>query len=580
MSVAPASLLQVTYNEETTELGRTVGIVFVGYVLSMSLYGFTSYQLYVYFTTVLEERSIKRCVLIGFRFGCAQVHFYVVSQFPVALPAVKKASGPFCADNVLAVITIFLVHLAYSQRVRKFSDVLAAVLSVLSLVAVCLGVGPGFNELNGVAYLGVIGTCQVTTFVVAALTFVIILFCEDPVSSSKSNLAKRYDRMISVVFEKGAAAVVIQAGYLILFFSAPTDRFWIPFQFVSRRSDLPEVFFLSLVTLYINDGIREQRYVTYYNSQSRNSVSGFSAASNLKVPERRHNFSCYTSGDTHNNSTFVPKGASVFNISVTREQFIAVEPYIVFFIRTADAVDVETSKLVFCYPYLRVTRNRARPRSRLSTYGVPLSGSKGGVSLPSQNTNGGDCAGRARPDSTVGFGALGKRGRGIGRQCLKVTGRWQERLGCDGYQISPYHPIAVASLIAIHYLKGKPLIQRSYRNNVPASYVEHFLPLILEIEEGGQQVTPCFSSQGIPQTTESKILQEYVNATGNVVRSEILGAVKMKCYLSGMPELRLELNDKVMFESTSRSLSSFFVLRPSFLFLVPCYLLPVAKSND
>jgi AP-1 complex subunit mu len=44
-----------------------------------------------------------------------------------------------------------------------------------------------------------------------------------------------------------------------------------------------------------------------------------------------------------------------------------------------------------------------------------------------------------------------------------------------------------------------------------------------------------------------------VNAQGNVVRSEILGAVKMKCYLSGMPELRLGLNDKVMFETTGRA---------------------------
>ncbi|TIC72652.1 hypothetical protein E3Q00_03763 [Wallemia mellicola] len=105
---------------------------------------------------------------------------------------------------------------------------------------------------------------------------------------------------------------------------------------------------------------------------------------------------------------------------------------------------------------------------------------------------------------------------------------------------------------------------------------------------------------GHPQTTESKILQEYitqeshklevqarppmavtnavswrsegiryrknevfldvvesvnmlVNASGNVIRSEILGAVKMKCFLSGMPELRLGLNDKVMFETTGRT---------------------------
>lgn len=44
-----------------------------------------------------------------------------------------------------------------------------------------------------------------------------------------------------------------------------------------------------------------------------------------------------------------------------------------------------------------------------------------------------------------------------------------------------------------------------------------------------------------------------VNTSGTVIRSEILGAVKMKCYLSGMPELRLGLNDKVMFESTGKS---------------------------
>lgn len=105
---------------------------------------------------------------------------------------------------------------------------------------------------------------------------------------------------------------------------------------------------------------------------------------------------------------------------------------------------------------------------------------------------------------------------------------------------------------------------------------------------------------GHPQTTETKILQEYitqeshklevqarppiavtnavswrsegiryrknevfldivesvnllVSSTGNIVRSEVLGSVKMKCFLSGMPELRLGLNDKVMFETTGRT---------------------------
>lgn len=44
-----------------------------------------------------------------------------------------------------------------------------------------------------------------------------------------------------------------------------------------------------------------------------------------------------------------------------------------------------------------------------------------------------------------------------------------------------------------------------------------------------------------------------VGANGNVLHSEINGAVKMKSYLSGMPELKLGLNDKLMFEATGRS---------------------------
>ena len=101
---------------------------------------------------------------------------------------------------------------------------------------------------------------------------------------------------------------------------------------------------------------------------------------------------------------------------------------------------------------------------------------------------------------------------------------------------------------------------------------------------------------GFPQTTEPRILQEYItqethalevaprppmavtnavswrsegikyrknevfldviesvnllaNAAGTVLRSEIVGTIRMRVILSGMPELRLGLNDKVLFQS-------------------------------
>ena len=44
-----------------------------------------------------------------------------------------------------------------------------------------------------------------------------------------------------------------------------------------------------------------------------------------------------------------------------------------------------------------------------------------------------------------------------------------------------------------------------------------------------------------------------VSANGTVLRSEILGRVHMRSFLSGMPELKLGLNDKVLFKMQNRT---------------------------
>ena len=45
-----------------------------------------------------------------------------------------------------------------------------------------------------------------------------------------------------------------------------------------------------------------------------------------------------------------------------------------------------------------------------------------------------------------------------------------------------------------------------------------------------------------------------MSKTGQVLQSEIVGSVKMKVRLTGMPELRLGLNDKILFENTGSEL--------------------------
>jgi len=56
---------------------------------------------------------------------------------------------------------------------------------------------------------------------------------------------------------------------------------------------------------------------------------------------------------------------------------------------------------------------------------------------------------------------------------------------------------SISQLILPHSSFIQSLIQRSYRDDIPTSAIEKFLPLVLEQEEEGQFVTPCFTSQGI-----------------------------------------------------------------------------------
>jgi len=249
---------------------------------------------------------------------------------------------------------------------------------------------------------------------------------------------------------------------------------------------------------------------------------------------------------------------------------------------------------------------------------------------------------------------LSVRGRG-GAGCLS------DRARClSGGRVSRM----TASAVFILDVKGKVIISRNYRGDVPMNCVERFSGHVLEADEADERpvwlehgttyvyikynnlyimaVTQRNSNAamillflyrlvevlkdyfreleeesirdnfvityelldemmdfGYPQISEAKILREYITqeahkmaeaakppmavtnavswrsegikhrkneifldvverlnllvaANGTLLRSEILGSLKMRSYLSGMPELKLGLNDKLLFEAPGR----------------------------
>ncbi|KAK0243574.1 hypothetical protein EDD85DRAFT_815747 [Armillaria nabsnona] len=88
----------VTHNEELHQLDRTVGVLFLGYVVTMALYGFNAYQVYIYFSTLQGEHYLKRVsVALLAMFDAASVgflaeavHSYMVLEFPKSSHAVES----------------------------------------------------------------------------------------------------------------------------------------------------------------------------------------------------------------------------------------------------------------------------------------------------------------------------------------------------------------------------------------------------------------------------------------------------------------------------------------------------------
>eukprot|EP01147_Barroeca_monosierra_P009430 gene9430-1672_t len=215
-----------------------------------------------------------------------------------------------------------------------------------------------------------------------------------------------------------------------------------------------------------------------------------------------------------------------------------------------------------------------------------------------------------------------------------------------------------ASAVYVLDVKGKVLISRDYRGDLPWNSIDKFFPLVIDAEEEGNpspivqaddhenlyvvastkknsnaalvfvflhklvEVFKAYFTEleeesirdnfviiyelldelmdfGYPQFTEAQILKEYitqtgrklelaapkppiavtnavswrsegikhrknevfldvvesvnllVSAKGHVLHSDIVGSVQMRVFLTGMPELRLGLNDKIAFESGS-----------------------------
>eukprot|EP00741_Cyanophora_paradoxa_P020006 tig00021181_g19309.t1 len=197
---------------------------------------------------------------------------------------------------------------------------------------------------------------------------------------------------------------------------------------------------------------------------------------------------------------------------------------------------------------------------------------------------------------------------------MGVVDKFAQRLQDDEADITPVFHMEGVTFVYVKY-NNLVLLAVTKRNSNAANIllflyklIQVFCDYFKELEEESirdnfviiYELLDEMMDFGYPQTTETKILQEYITqesykldkdkvrppmavtnavswrsegikyrkneifldviesvnllvaSNGNVLRSEIVGQLKMRSYLSGMPELKLGLNDKLLFEATGR----------------------------
>ncbi|KAH8813788.1 hypothetical protein DL96DRAFT_1757845 [Flagelloscypha sp. PMI_526] len=272
MSTSAGAPTHITYhNAIVDQLQATLGTFLLGYLATMVLYGFTSYQVYIYYATLRHESGIRKyTIALLALIDSASVaivtnatYIYMIEEFIPTSPAVHRANNMFITDNILGIVTVFIVQIAYAGLLKQATGNLIAsiVAGIAALGGLVLGIlmsihlymNPVLGQSRqdwheGTSLPAVIVTGQGLTFVAALITFIILhVFSSSGIDIHGKNLEYYWDLMIDICFERGLLAATFQLLYFIIFLTLPASRYWIAFELFVRR-----LFFVGLITRYIN----------------------------------------------------------------------------------------------------------------------------------------------------------------------------------------------------------------------------------------------------------------------------------------------------------------------------------------
>ncbi|KAF5382417.1 hypothetical protein D9615_002976 [Tricholomella constricta] len=215
------------------ELEDTLGVLFVGYVVSMIAYGFTLFQAYVYHLLYTKDDwRIKATVTVVCVLDTAtsalishSVYYYIIPFFPLT-PGVVDATITFCLENIFSVVVVYIVQLYYVIRIWKVCNnlILPGIIGFISTISFGLGLTMSVKLFQNLKFANlavssnkvVVSSSHALTFLAAFTTSCTLCFYLHPTRNSGVKPSEGwFDALSTFSLARGTLAAIVQLGYFI-----------------------------------------------------------------------------------------------------------------------------------------------------------------------------------------------------------------------------------------------------------------------------------------------------------------------------------------------------------------------------
>ncbi|TFY51648.1 hypothetical protein EVJ58_g10455 [Rhodofomes roseus] len=237
-----------------SELNATFGVLLIGFIFAVTLYGLTFFQTYIYYSRFPSDTTLSKwTIALLWAVDTATttllshtLYYYLITSFMAPFDALD-VTKTFVSENALAAFGIFLVQVFYAYRVFTLNGknpVIPGAISFIALVNLVLGIVSAAKIAQQPLFYNFVdhtikasGHGMLETRQSVLMLVRIGVDWDSPSRFPGMKAVDGWYEYIAVYFiNRGSCFTLLQLASLLLFVIIPKQQVWILFHFVTSKT--------------------------------------------------------------------------------------------------------------------------------------------------------------------------------------------------------------------------------------------------------------------------------------------------------------------------------------------------------